>query len=159
MGWFLAVMFCFFIAYLCSNSIEKENKTENIIIRDASAMYIGGFSDVKGGEKAHIKVKQHEIEIMFGGVVINGKKVIPIDMVTNAEIKSESQITQEVGLGKMIVFGAFAFAMKNSKSTVKNYLVISCNDNDNKRDIVFESYIAEKLVKEIRKIKGITSVF
>ena len=80
-------------------------------------------------------------------------------MITNAEIKSESQITREVGLGRMIVFGALAFAMKTDKNTVKNYIVISCDDNGSKRDLIFESMIPEMVVREIRRIKGIESIF
>jgi hypothetical protein len=138
---------------------REENERRGIVFRDISAKYIGGFSDVKGGEKADIGIKKNEIEIIIGGSVFNSNKIIPIDMITNAEIKSESQITREVGLGKMIVFGALAFAMKTDKSTVKNYIVISCDDNGSKRDLIFESMIPEMVVRKIRRIKGIESIF
>ncbi len=82
-----------------------------------------------------------------------------MDVVTNAEIKSETQITSEIGLGKLLVFGALAFAMKDKKSVVKNYLVITCNKNGNEVSIIFESFIPERIVREIRKIKGINSTF
>lgn len=153
------IILLYFLADRAEKFTEKVNKEKGIEVRDFNSKYIGGFQDVIGGIKADIMVKQNEIQI---GLWRTGKidyKFIPMDIVINAEIKSENQIAKEVSLGKMIVFGALAFAMKNEKSVVKNYLVISCDENGYRRDLVFESNYSERLVKEIRRIKNIESAF
>ncbi len=62
----IAAIVCFVIAFLLQRSIANDNKKEGVLVRDTDAIYIGGFSDVKGGGKAHIKVKEDVIEVMFG---------------------------------------------------------------------------------------------
>lgn len=138
----------------------ETNVIKKVDVNDPSAKYIGGFPDVAGGKKASIVVKEDEIKVIIHGLTgENIFKNIPMDIITNAEIKSETQITKEVGLGKLIIFGVLAFAMKNEKSTVRNYLVINCIENSEKRDLVFESRLVEPIVREIRKIKAIESIF
>jgi hypothetical protein len=141
-------------------STEREKK-EDIIVSDKFAEYIGGFPDVSGGKRAYITVKQNEIEIVLSPFANTIKKVIPMEVITNAEIKSESQITNEVTLGRMLLLGPLAFAFKKEKSIVKNYLVISCKKQDKEISLIFKtgSISEESIVNKIREIKNITSIF
>lgn len=141
-------------------STEREKK-EDIIVSDKFAEYIGGFPDVSGGKRAHIIVKQNEVEIILSPFENIIKKVIPMEVITNAEIKSESQITNEVTLGRMLLLGPLAFAFKKEKSIVKNYLVISCKKQDKEISLIFKtgSISEESIVNKIREIKNITSIF
>lgn len=159
MGYFIIFLVVGFFITLISNENRREYHERRGVVLEIEMKYIGGFSDINGGYKANIEIKENEIEITIGDSLTSFKKNIPMDMVINAEIKSETQITQEVGLGKMIVFGALAFGMKNKKNIVNNYLVINCDENGNKRDLIFESGLSEIIVKEIRNIKGIESIF
>ncbi len=160
------VIFLIICAMGAGMDVEKShgeietNVIKKVDVNDPSAKYIGGFPDVAGGKKASIVVKEDEIKIIIHGLTgENIFKNIPMDIIANAEIKSETQITKEVGLGKLIIFGVLAFAMKNEKNTVRNYLVINCIENGEKRDLVFESRLVEPIVREIRKIKAIESIF
>lgn len=152
--WYMALFMvaCFIISSLLKRNIEETDKKENVLVRDVSAIYVGGFPDVEGGSKAHIVVKKETINILFGGVMIQGQKSIPMSSVINAETKSETQITKDVSLGKLIVFGVLAFAMKDSKTTVKNYLVISCNDSGKRRDYIFETSLAVRIIGVIKDV-------
>ncbi len=163
-SWISIIIIIFIVFFLADKSIKKDlkrEKEEGIIVSDKSAKYIGGFPDVSGGKKAHIKVKQNEVEIVLYQYsnVIN--KVIPMEIITNAQIKSESQIANEVTLGRMLLLGPLAFAFKKEKSIVKNYLVISCKKQDKEISLIFKtgSISEESIVNKIREIKNITSIF
>lgn len=149
----------FVIAYLLNDSIQKQDIREGVLIRDEFAKYIGGFSDLAGGKDASILIKEDCINIFIGGVADTVKKTMPMDIVKNAEIKSEAQISKEVTMGRLLIFGPLAFAMKKEKNKVKNYLVITCEKEGQEKSFIFESKCAENIVREVRRIKNITDIF
>lgn len=156
--WFIAIA-AIVIGMMGLRAVEKKEKKLGILARDGSATYIGGFSNIVGGKKAIIGVKEDFILISIGSLADGNTKTLPIDMIINAEIKTETQITRDVGLGKMAVFGVLAFAMKKDKNLVKSYLVIKCKDKEEETNLIFDSVASEKIVNEIRKLKNIKSAF
>ncbi len=157
----LIMIICFSIAFFLKKSIDRTNQKEGVLIRDVLAKYIGGFQDIEGGCSAQIAVKEDSVDLLLpsGKFMTPGKIKIPMDMIITVEVYSETQITKDIGLGKLVLFGALAFAMKNSKTDVKNYLLLSYNDEGKKRDLIFESSMLGQIVREIRKIKGFESTF
>lgn len=152
---------CFFIAYLLSKSMQKDveerEKVEGVIMVDMYAEYLGGFPTVSSDDK------RVELTVKDNGVVFNflGRK--PMQFISkkdllNAEVRSESQITEDISLGRVLAFGVVGLAMKKKNTVNKNYLVISYNDKGQKRDVIMETspHLTDKIAVRIRElIRGI----
>lgn len=136
----------------CVNEKDAKKRQENgIIVHDMFAKYMGGLPDITGDKNITISVKENNIFISFQNNLIT--KDIPMNSVVNAEIKSETQITNEVGLGKILVFGVLAFGMKNKKTHVENYLLLTYKDIELNQivNMVIFSRQLEQLTQTIRK--------
>ncbi|EDS77048.1 putative MurF [Clostridium botulinum C str. Eklund] len=149
---FIIMCVCFGIAFLLMKDMSKtqqKEKLNGIVMSDHYARYIGGLPDLAGGKDATLYIKENEITLeTFGVNPIT--KIINMKDITKAEIQSETQINQSVGLGKLIMFGVLAFGMKK-KSEVKSYLLLGYKDNNEERNIILESTILEQITQTIRK--------
>ncbi|BDR74193.1 hypothetical protein K144316041_p20320 (plasmid) [Clostridium tetani] len=142
-----------------SNRIEAEKveQDKSILVKDIFTKYLGGFPTVSSDDK------RVELTVKDNGVVFNflGRK--PMQFISkkdllNAEVRSESQITEDISLGRVLAFGVVGLAMKKKNTVNKNYLVISYNDKGQKRDVIMETspHLTDKIAVRTRElIRGI----
>lgn len=159
MGWVIAIVVCFGVAWLLGKSIMKDHqkdKENGMIVSDLYATYVGGFADLEGGRGLHIKVYNDKVTMQSNKAVQVGNdmftKVINMDNILNAEIKSEQQLQSDISLGNILTLGVFSLG--KSKNVVQNYTIIRYkNSRDEMRDIVIQSQKNEQIVRAIRKLK------
>lgn len=142
-----------------SNRIEAEKveQDKSILVKDIFTKYLGGFPTVSSDDK------RVELTVKDNGVVFNflGRK--PMQFISkkdllNAEVRSESQITEDISLGRVLAFGVVGLAMKKKNTVNKNYLVVSYNDKGQKRDVIMETspHLTDKIAVRIRElVRGI----
>ena len=152
---------CFGFVYLIIKTREikdkMKGKDESILIEDTFAKYLGGFPTVSSDDK------RVELTVKKDGIVFNflGRK--PMQFISKkdllgAEIKSESQITEDISLGRVLAFGVIGLAMKKKNTVNKNYLMISYNDKGKKRDVIMEvsSHLIDRVAVRTRElIRGV----
>lgn len=165
MGWvifFSIVGGIILLAYFNTQRFKKEDEREGNIVKERGSFktkYIGGFSDLAGEKFIDIAIKEDSIVIEFKHREHIPNRIIPMNLIKNIEIKTESQISRDVTLGRMLVFGVFALGMKKESTVVTNYLVITVDNNGEDRSIIFYSTMPEQIVQAVRKIKNIESIF
>jgi hypothetical protein len=148
MIWIIVIGLGIWIAYSVSVSSKSNLQTEGVVESDIFSVLISGFPDTEGGKKVHFKIYEDKIRLEFTGINF---KEIPMNKIINAEIMSNQQIESGVNLGSILIYGIFAIG--KTKSIVKNYSVITYDDNGVNRSIIIESSNNEKMVRKIREIK------
>jgi hypothetical protein len=146
---FLISIILIVIGCWSSSSIVKDNIRKGILFKEYGAMYLGGFPDIIGG-KADIEIKENGV---FINCKHNGSKFIFAKNIISSEIKTNTQIEEEISLGKILLFGVFSLGMKNRNTVVKNYIDIKYNDNGTTRDIILESKQTQNLINTLRRLK------
>lgn len=154
---FLFVLFaiCVLITYLLIKSDNKRIHLESldgIVLSDPNAKYLGGFPDVAGSKNVHFAIKKDEIVITIYVMPTPIIRHISMKDIVDAEIKSETQINNEVSLGKIALFGVLALGMNSKTTTVNNYLVLTYMEYGRQRDIIIKSNNLENLVRTIRNL-------
>jgi F0F1-type ATP synthase membrane subunit a len=157
MMYFILILMVVFVVVLLSLQ-ETKNKDNNVLFSctTADAIYCGGFEDIEGGKKTAIGIYKEKIQLFilkknsnyFDGYT----KIIDISKIKNAAIKSETQVQSEIGLGKMLIFGVFALAMKNKRTTVNNYVIIDYYNGDSLQSIALSTSMNEKIVQTIKQL-------
>ncbi len=153
MFWLIIISICaflLFISFTIENSRLKQEKKEGIVLGDPLAKYMGGFPDIVGGKGVYFQIKEDSVVLQIHS---SGTKYIPMNDIINAEIKSETQINNEVSLGKIALFGVLALGMNSKTTTVNNYLVLTYMEYGKQRDIIIKSNHLENLVRTIRNLK------
>lgn len=134
------------------NILQKDNKERykkyNILYEEHDAIFMSGLPYVEGGKKATLTVNGKGFFIK-----IDGYEEIPIysQDIIDVEIKTNEQITKEIGVGKLLVFGIFAFGMKNEKTIVKNYICVNCRISDKIQNVIVESKNTQQLLNTLRR--------
>ncbi|MGH4138297.1 hypothetical protein [Clostridium sp.] len=141
----LIIGFLFMVACLVSSWDTKTKDNYNIsnnIIERFNIKYLGGgFPDIEGGHDGIIEFKDEGIFF----IINNHKRYISRKTLIKAEIQSKQQISQEISLGKVLVFGILAWGMKDNKTTTENCLVITFQDNEQIRDIIISAIVLENI--------------
>lgn len=76
--------------------------------------------------------------ILYKDILEINEIKFPWDKITNAVIKTETQIQKDISAGKILAFGIFALASKKTRTVTENYLVITyLNEFDNEEDLIF----------------------
>lgn len=140
----ISIIISVVILIMYNNSNES-----NIIYQDIFCKYLGGYPDIEGGRSAKIGILTKDFIVIQIG---NNTKTIKKNDLINAEIMSEQSIVQNVSLGKIIAFGVFALGMKNPKTIVKNYLILTYKENEKEISIIIDSNNLERLTRELRQV-------
>jgi hypothetical protein len=61
---------------------------------------------------------------------------IPINKLISCNLRTDQEITETVTLGRLLVFGIFAFGMKKPKKIITKYIVINFYDESDKQQMV-----------------------
>ncbi|MBY7006764.1 hypothetical protein FDA25_02400 [Clostridium botulinum] len=108
--------------------LEKNKKSMKVDYRARfNPEFYGGFKEVGICESCYVTVYDTYIEIQLWNdnknkfyleKIIEGKDIIDI------RVKTQTQIQNEVSLGKLITFGVLAFAMKGNKNILADEYVV-----------------------------------
>lgn len=84
---------------------------------------------------------------------------IPLEKIIGCNLKTEQDISHDVTLGRLLIFGIFAFGMKKTKKIITKYIVINYYDESNVRQTIivecprFTSIFIDKVRENIDNFK------
>jgi hypothetical protein len=126
-----------------------------MIYSKSLVVYIGGFPEISGGENLKVNLKLNSEKLLIEFFTKKLAKDIKIEDIIDAECSTEEQISKDITLGRLIVFGALAFGLKKNNKITRKYAVITYKDEFGKqRSLVFETY-PDELIKNILDLKRI----
>lgn len=142
----IIIIIFLFIGLIGLGEQQEQDKKNEVLFR-GEGEYLGGLSDTEGGKKFTCIFDKNNI-------AFKGKLTmrIRISNIKNIAIKSEMQIQSDISLGKMVVFGVFALAMKNKKTVVNNYSVMNIYQHGKDQTIILRMQDNEKFVRQIQKL-------
>lgn len=118
---------------------KKDHVERDILYEDFNVKYLGGLPNKEGGKKVTLTIKSDR-------VFLAGLKTIFKAEILGAEIQSEQQIVNNISLGKIVAFGLLSLGMQNTKTIVKNYVVIRFLEGNEERNIILECNGMERVV-------------
>lgn len=162
--WFIIIIIVLVILILLSNKfkkdddIKKEKGKENGILYSSKPInfirYLGGFPEISANKDmfSNIQIKTDRIFIQIPSKHI--EKEILISNVLDAECNTIDQVSKDISLGRMIVFGFWALGMKKTKEKIITCAVITYKDEfDKKRSLVFQMKNPDEMIKTILDLK------
>lgn len=87
--------------------------------------YCGGLSALKERCNVDAKIANGNLEISSG---ILHSTFIPITHIIDCSFKTDEQISKDITLTRMFVFGMYSLALKKKRTTITNYLIITYED-------------------------------
>ena len=117
----------------------------------SAGKYLGGHPELPQSSDGVITINKagifFEVMFPFAGLIIS------IENIKKAEFKTEEQIHKDVTLGRLLLFGVFAFGMKKKTKTQKNYLVVIYEENGIENTVVFETQKAGALASALARAR------
>lgn len=114
--------------------LKKQGFTEPMLL---NRKYIMGHPDVDKSAPMIIAFKEMKIHLLNANTNLSVAS-ISNELIKSVNIEDKSSMQSRVSLGRMALFGLFAFAMKKSKKDEFAYLVIDWNDGRDDHATVFE---------------------
>lgn len=114
-----------------------------------SVEYLGGHYDIDNKMDGFITVNKDYIH--FTGTLNNISVLIPIKNVKKTEFKTDEQISKDVTLTRLALFGFLAFGMKKKRKQVENYLLLTCEIEGLETMLVFRGKKAPNINSGILK--------
>lgn len=111
--------------------------------------YVGGHPDITKEMKMNIVVgDKFELHYMFK------KMAIDYANIERVEFKTEEQISKDVTLGRLLLFGVLAFGLKKKSVHKTGYLVITYKDEVlGEQKMIFRTKQAGEIASSILKKK------
>lgn len=155
----LLIILIFFILFITwvvtveAPKIEEQRKETREIYRKQGLEYIdlfsfeciGGFSDIGACKKCYIDLFEEQMHIKLykessSGSILGSKEVvIKMSDILSAELQTETQISEQISLGKLITFGLLSFAMKKKQTEItREYLVINMKYEDKEISLILK---------------------
>lgn len=133
---------------------EFGKEMNKVVFAFGKCKYLGG----------HPKITK----ICEGSMAVNNDKIIfqagffknleiPISDVINCSIQTQEQISRNVTLTRLLLFGIFAFGMKKKKVDTIQYLTITYIENGIEQTVIFESNKSVQLSSAIMRARQIYS--
>ena len=121
-------------------TIHSDNKNNeefySKVDKSIPCNYYGGFRTVSGCNRCDIYCYKDKTKIGFklykdSQGVQEVIKTIPVNIIKGCEIVNTQQVQEKIALGKMLVFGLPALAMKGNKNILtQEFVKIDIQDND-----------------------------
>lgn len=128
---------------------KQELKEGGAAYATGACKYLGGHPEMPQACDGIITINKaglfFEVIFPFKGLTI------PLKNIKKAEFKNEEQIHKDVTLGRLLLFGVFAFGLKKKTKELHNYLVLTCNQDGIESTVIFEAKNAGALVSAIVK--------
>lgn len=134
------LIICTIIAIILLKPKKEKEKKRNPIIEEIKVKYYGGFKDLCGKGSCIIIQEIDKIRFLIikdeGGVV---KRNYSYDNIKSCSIMTESQIQEQVSLGKLLFFGALAFGMKGKQKEITNeYIVLEILEGEQLSSVILQ---------------------
>lgn len=136
------------------------NKNESVLYPIVGGKYIGGI-DVFGTEcyAKLIGISTEELLVRMTFNFAENDEIefkIPYSNMNSMAMKTESQISRDVTLTRLVLMGAFAFGAKKKTVTTDVFVVINYNDSDGKEQSMIMSVQNDITVKNnFKEINGL----
>ncbi|WP_114651593.1 hypothetical protein [Clostridium perfringens] len=131
----------------------KEKEGLEYLKTEYGIKYLGGFKDL-GKKDDDITLLLFKDRIRFEFTKDSYRDIMRKDIL-DFKIQNETQIRQQISMGKIILLGAFALAGNNTKEVNKEFALLDCYYEGDRISIVLEcrkQYYLEECVKDIRKL-------
>ncbi|HGD0580602.1 TPA: hypothetical protein ACH354_002265 [Clostridium perfringens] len=118
-----------------------------------SIKYLGGFKDL-GKKDKDVTLLLFKDRIRFEFDKNNYRDIMQKDIL-DCKIQNETQIRQQISMGKIVLLGVFALAGNNTKEINKEFALLECYYEGDKISILLEcrdQYSLEEYVNDIRKL-------
>ena len=145
LGTILSIIFIFMLIAMISaiKDIPKEkqkyqNRIKNQNILSETAVYhLGGHPYLQVNDTVLFQIRNNNTIYFYKENTDTGKE-IPISELTRYEIKSESQISKDVTLTRLLALGIFAFGVKKQTKIEEQFLILSYIKNNVVIDCMFK---------------------
>lgn len=143
----IAIILIIGVLLFMANKAEKEEMK-----------YFSGCTYIDGSLKiydSHLSASvQVDRQYVYVGT-LKFKVKIPISKVLYYDLKTETEIREQVTLGRLIAFGIFALGMKKQKKDVVKYVVLEyLDENDDKQNMILQSKDASLILNTINQYKN-----
>ncbi|MBP3929414.1 MAG: hypothetical protein J6D47_07615 [Peptostreptococcaceae bacterium] len=171
----IVILFILFIIWMIKVDLprmEKQQQETKEIYRKQGLEYIGlfsfecigGFSDIGACKNCYIDLFEEKMTINLykesssGSILASKVVVIKMSDILSAELQTETQISEQISLGKLITFGLLSFAMKkNPNEIIREYLVINMKYEDKEISLILkptkdDQYNLEQQFRFLREV-------
>jgi len=143
------------IKYGMNKAVYDINEKGNAMLKEgaiwiADVSYISGIRGLLNSEKGKVKIFLKYISVVLPSRNMN----IDLKDVISIDAKSETEISKDVTVMRLITLGIFAFAAKKTTETIRKFFIITYNDTDKVRRLIFESNDTELIIKVYDSIEG-----
>lgn len=119
------------------NEFKEALKNAGVSYGSSICDYFGGHPEILNKATGTLEIKKDGLyfqrTIPFAGFII------PIQDITKAEFKNDTQISKDVTLVRLLALGVFAFGAKKKTKEEHNYLVVTYNSNGIENAVIFEA--------------------
>ena len=133
----------------------KEKKGLEYLKTEYGIKYLGGFKDLgKKDDDITIEFFKDRIRLSFN----DGYRDIMQKEILDCKIQSETQIRQQISMGKIILLGAFALAGNNTKEINKEFALLDCYYEGDRISIVLDIDFQPSLEQFVRDVNGLKNI-
>lgn len=135
--------------------LQAIQRDENSTTFYKRVKHIGGYPSFCENESLYFKIKNNEIyfEEKMPNISLNGAKYksehIPLDNLINYEIQTETEISKNITLTRIIGFGVLAPFLKKESKEKHYFLVLTLKKNDIEFQCIFKNYNADENLNDI----------
>ncbi|WP_252241679.1 hypothetical protein [Clostridium sp. ZBS18] len=149
MGVIILLIIVVIIIYKIYPYDEKVEKIDMLTRDNMDFFSKKGYNYIKNGFFVHYKGGIRNlsvnssviVDLLQEGIAFNkDKKIILFKNINNIILENETQIQQQISLGKMLIFGALAFGMERKNKEINNeYIVLKVEDEDGEYSVLLQS--------------------
>lgn len=133
----------------------KEKEGLEYLKTEYGIKYLGGFKDLgKKDDDITIEFFKDRIRLSFN----DGYRDIMQKEILDCKIQSETQIRQQISMGKIILLGAFALAGNNTKEINKEFALLDCYYKGDRISIVLDIDFQPSLEQFVRDVNGLKNI-
>lgn len=163
MVWIIGVLVVGFLLALTFKAQDDKRKQkellDGVLFSDNMVKYLGGFSERSAilDRFVHVKLYADKLVVDLTSAYKEIKE-IPLQDIIDVESSTDEQISNDISLGRLIVFGWLAVGMKKKTTEIKRCAVITFIDHrvEKERTLVLEMF-PDKLVSSILNLKQQTN--
>lgn len=163
MWWILIIVTVFILVHIAIKINENKTRKERlqqyksegkIYVTNFDTFYMGGLKDISACPSL-IEVFDNKITMKF---IINFdtyNREFNLKDILDVKIQSDIQIQNQISLGKMVFFGAFALASPNQKTVINEYIVMTVLYQGEKLNLIFKLNAKTNMefIKVINEVK------
>lgn len=99
--------------------------------------YLGGHPSIQGKSVGSLSINNKGV--FFSKSLPFSSFVIPVENIIKVESKTDTQISKDVTLTRLVLLGIFAFGVKKKSKEEHNYLVLTYKEDGIENTIIFEA--------------------